>query len=132
MTFLGITITYAPPEILKKEEHINLFKADIFAFGLICCLIINGIDDKQFTDMMVGLSGNFAVKEVYNLMLEKILEAMTKKNKLPVKIIDTIKLMIAYEPNERLNIEGVEIGFGMEIPVLKMTAPPLSEVVMVL
>ena len=48
LTRLAMTIKYTPPEIRQRLPNLNLFKADVFAFGLICCMIMDGMEDDKF------------------------------------------------------------------------------------
>lgn len=113
-----MTPSYTSPEIKQGKQKINLFKSDIYAFGILCCLIIQGIDDKNFASKLSGLSG-ISDKDVYDMMVEKILAEMNKKNKLEIEINETIRGMLSYDDNVRFTIEQVEKGFEKKIPIIQ-------------
>lgn len=111
---LDMTLMFTPPEIRQDQKKFNLFKADIYAFGILCCLIIQGCDDEQFKLMLRSLGGTF-LKKAYDLTLQEILEEIKKKNIVPIEIIETLKFMLAYENSQRYTIDQVEKGFSKQI-----------------
>lgn len=104
---MGFTFSYSAPEIRKLEgeedwdkHYINFYQSDIYSLGLIflnCCGV-----DFQTSKILSALP-----EKKHSIEIEDIIHSIRKNNPLAeyeMDFLQTIKKMLDFDPNSRLDI----------------------------